>query len=436
MAKKKTTTKKKPRKKLSTFDVQAYQSHFSVDPIHRLSKDLKAAAKLMGRAEARYLVDLYYQAQKTRQLFDSRVDACQSIDEPVDLLRWSAANYRRMEIDIKAALGVFAGEYAVGQWLQSIHGIGRVISAGLLTEFTIWPRLEAPCPTCKDSIQDKVHGPGIRGFRLSEPRRDDGTMRFLCSGMKKKKVPCREEMIIHPDHLDPSMKLVIPYTAGHYWRFSGLDPNQVWKKKSLRPWNARAKVLAWKAAESLVKQGNSEKSFYGPLFRDRKAREIERNRSGELAETARKEARKAEEKARKEKKNAPTTGAYLWHTACYPAEIWDGYLALDQEAREAREKRMLGEPGSGVPMLHPGWIHNRALRWLMKLLLSHLHHVSYLDYYGSPPPVPYAFSDHCHERHGHYIAPPTAETNGLPLRDLLTTRTVLPPEIAGQLDGE
>ena len=40
--------------------------------------------------------------------------------------------------------------------------------------------------------------------------------------------------------------------------------------------------------------------------------------------------------------------------------------------------------------LHPSMILCYARRWTTKLFLSHLHHVMYEDYYGHPPPRPFA----------------------------------------------
>ena len=40
-------------------------------------------------------------------------------------------------------------------------------------------------------------------------------------------------------------------TAGAIWRFAGLDPTQVWEKKTKRPWNAALKTLCWKIGEKL-----------------------------------------------------------------------------------------------------------------------------------------------------------------------------------------
>ena len=107
----------------------------TLEPIKKLSKDLRAAAKLIGRVEARYLVDTYYQYQEFRITSANQIR--QQIGEPSGLLAWVNDQTDTIERTIKNALGTFAAEYRVGKWLQSICGIGPVISAGLLAELDI-----------------------------------------------------------------------------------------------------------------------------------------------------------------------------------------------------------------------------------------------------------------------------------------------------------
>ena len=45
---------------------EALDSPDLMEPIQRLDRDLKAAAKLLGKKEARYLVDQYYIVQDQR----------------------------------------------------------------------------------------------------------------------------------------------------------------------------------------------------------------------------------------------------------------------------------------------------------------------------------------------------------------------------------
>lgn len=106
-----------------------------MEAIRKLDADLKAAAKLLGRREARYLVDQYYVVQDQRIRADAQVRSSEG--EPNRLLSWDADTHRIFEANLQRALDVFAKEYRIGLFLQSICGIGPVISAGLLTHFDV-----------------------------------------------------------------------------------------------------------------------------------------------------------------------------------------------------------------------------------------------------------------------------------------------------------
>lgn len=182
-------------------------------------------------------------------------------------------------------------------------------------------------------------------------------------------------------------------TAGHIWNYAGLNPSVSWEKGQKRPWNAALKTLCWKLGESFVKVSGNENAFYGAVYRERKAREIERNLRGELS------AQAAE--VMKRKKIGNDTDAYVWYAGCLTLET--AKAAIEGEKAAGAVKKMAGEPGSGVPMLPPAHIHARAKRSAVKLFLSHLHHVWYEIEHGHPPVQPYALA---HMAHAHFIAPP------------------------------
>lgn len=151
-------------------------------------------------------------------------------------------------------------------------------------------------------------------------------------------------------------------TAGHIWNFAGLNPGVEWGKGERRPWNARLKTLCWKIGESFVKVSSREDAYYGKLYRERKAYEIELNEGGKLAEQA--------------------------------------HLQLERKSysRETNAKAAY-EQGK----LPPAHIHARAKRWVVKLFLSHFHQVLFEDAYGTKAPVPYAIA---HLGHAHLIEAP------------------------------
>jgi hypothetical protein len=136
-------------------------------------------------------------------------------------------------------------------------------------------------------------------------------------------------------------------TVGAIWRFAGLDPTSVWKKGERRPWNADLKVLCWKVGDSFVKVSGREDAFYGQLYRQRKAYEVERDLSGGNAETAA-------------------------HT-------------LRVRNIKDPDTRKIYESGH----LPAGRLDLRARRWAVKLFLAHWFEVAYEDHHGRPAPLPY-----------------------------------------------
>lgn len=245
-------------------------------------------------------------------------------------------------------------------------------------------------------------------------------------------------------------------TAGHIWRFAGMDPSVAWvgaeeakrivnevmgsekvvtqehldtigrtlnrkpeylekiarwdiKKKELRkriskerlrsvvampPWNARLKVLCWKIGESFVKVKGNESDVYGKVFEQRRIAEWSRNLNGELSA-------QAEDKL-KRVRIAKATDAWPWYAGCYSREDASAY-ATALLARATPEKPTRGEPGSGVAMLPPGHIFSRSKRYAVKLFVAHWHHVAYVARFKRQPPKPYIIE---HGGHVHFVAPP------------------------------
>jgi hypothetical protein len=154
-------------------------------------------------------------------------------------------------------------------------------------------------------------------------------------------------------------------TVGHIWRYAGLDPTVKWNKGEKRPWNARLKVLCWKAGESFVKVSGREDAFYGKVYRERKEYEHARNDRGENAERA-------------------------------------AQILLEKKWSDGTEARKHLESGK----LPPAQLHARSTRYAVKIFLSHLHQLWYEHHFKQPAPKPFAIS---HLNHAHFIAPPMNE---------------------------
>lgn len=150
-------------------------------------------------------------------------------------------------------------------------------------------------------------------------------------------------------------------TAGHIWSFVGYNPNMVWEKSQKRPYHAGLKKLCWHIGQSFMKFSRREECFYGHLYLERKAYEIQRNEAGELAGYA---------------KHMLTTLNYKKDTVT---------------------KTVL-ESGK----LSDGQIDARARRWAVKIFLSHMQQIWWKMQFGEDPPKPFAISI---LGHAHMIPP-------------------------------
>lgn len=191
-------------------------------------------------------------------------------------------------------------------------------------------------------------------------------------------------------------------TAGHIWRFAGLDPTAKWEKGKKRPWNAALKRLCWLIGESFVKTSGNENAQYGPVYKDRKAIEIERNERGEFQPQA--------QAALDSRKFGSDTEAKIWYEGRITAKNARAIREAEPSKRPKMLRELAGEPGSGVQMLPPARIHLRATRYAVKLFLSHYQHVGHEMLHGQPPAHPYILSregvDPRHRQHTHFLAPP------------------------------
>ncbi len=257
--------------------------------VGRLTRDLTKAAATLSSDEARYLVDAYYIAQDDRMRANNQVRALAENEEPHLVIAWLARQCDTLEAQIKRALDAYTSAHPMGDWMRQVHGIGPVISAGLLAHIDI---TKAP-------------------------------------------------------------------TVGHIWRFAGLDPTSKWEKGQKRPFNARLKVICWKAGQSFMKFHNDERCVYGKLYVQRKEYEIARNESGGNAAIA-----------------ATILAAKKWGATT------DAFKHLS---------------GGNLP---PAQIDARSRRYAVKQFLSDLHGAWYRVHFGVEPPLPYpiAILGHAHHR--------------------------------------
>jgi hypothetical protein len=319
--------------------------------VERLTKDLRDSALKLSAGQARYLVDYYYQMQDDRIRAAAQARSSEE-DESVEWIQYVFKHLAALENRIKTALGIYAGGHELGEWSQSITGIGPVISAALLAHIDI-----AKTP----------HAGAL--WRLAGL---DPTMEWI--GREKAKTLVRDVVgknKITEEHLailseeagrtPGSLKKMAlsPKPGGE--KAKNLTKDNLTKALSRRPWNAKLKVVTWKLGESFVKQQNSRGGeFYGGYYSERR----------EIEEAANKSGKNRDQALAKAKTVGRTTEAYKHYS--------EG-------------------------MFPPGHIYSRAKRWVVKLFLSHYHHVGYEILNGEPPARPWIIT---HGGHSDFIPPP------------------------------
>jgi len=351
-----------------------------MEPLQRLKRDLVVAAKTLSDAEARYLVDLYYQIQALRIASQNQTrsvdqgvsgrpleeaDVDPKVTEPHTVLDWFTSNTAMMEAQIKRALDVYSDQNPVGRWAKSQMGIGPVLASGLLS--TLYPLMK---PSANYPNSFSTAGKIWRFAGL------DPTQRWFSREQANEMVGSLIET-----HSDISLEALVPIIAMKINRSpetlrrqalmgpgkSGKRLEKITKTSlsaavAIRPWNASLKVLCWKIGESFIKVQSNEKDFYGKLYAQRKAMEQMKNERGDFAETA---------------KEILTRKRFGKDTEAYK-HLSNGKLP-------------------------PAQIHARARRYAVKMFLSHLHEVMWRVVHNTAPPVPYVIE---HMGHRDYLPVP------------------------------
>jgi hypothetical protein len=301
-------------------------------PTEKISRDMLVAMKQEGggvtNSEARYLVDLYYTMQDQRVRINNQA---KGLDRD--------AKKTGTEAEPHAVIDFVMAQFAILE-----KNVSSALCAYIQTHEMAW-------------FFDQTIGIGP----------------ILAAGL-----------LAHID-IDKAP------TAGHIWRFAGLDPTMTWEKKTKRPWNAELKKLCWKIGDSFVKFSNHDQGHYGKIYRERKAYEWQRNLTGANADSA--------QKALSAKKFKPETDARKWYEGdCDPERA----RALLEEGNPPTASSCKSTSGPGVPMLPPAHIDMRARRYAVKLFLSHLHECWWTKTHGEAPPKPFAIAI---LNHAHYLAP-------------------------------
>ena len=106
-----------------------------ITSVDKLSRDLRVASRTLSDAEARFLVDAYYQMQENRIRSNNQVR--QMDREPHEVLGWLAQQSALLEKSVQAALDIYSDTHPIGERIRSVVGVGPVIAAGLLAHIDI-----------------------------------------------------------------------------------------------------------------------------------------------------------------------------------------------------------------------------------------------------------------------------------------------------------
>jgi len=105
--------------------------------LRRLRRDLREAARSLGRAEARYLVDTYYQVQDYRKRAWLQHGALTKAGEPAAMTAWVGETMHQVERVIAAALEEWGRTQPGAVWARQIVGIGPILAAGLAAHIDV-----------------------------------------------------------------------------------------------------------------------------------------------------------------------------------------------------------------------------------------------------------------------------------------------------------
>lgn len=145
-----------------------------LDPISRLTRDLRDAARTLSDDEARFLVDAYYAMQRDRIRAGQQERQLSSGNEPHDVMSWLAGQRETLENQVRRALDAYSAAQPVGIWARSITGIGPVIAAGLLANIDI-----RQAPTVGHIWRFAGLDPTVR-WEKGQKRPWNGSLKRLC----------------------------------------------------------------------------------------------------------------------------------------------------------------------------------------------------------------------------------------------------------------
>jgi hypothetical protein len=252
-----------------------------LDPVEKLSKDLRETARKATREEASHVVDLYYLQQEKRIAIGNQLRTLEAAGHSTELLSHFYMQFATLEKQAAAALGEWSLSTEVGRWSRETLGIGPVLAAGLMayidmqrcpTVGHIWryggydPTLEWLGTKKATELVDQVVEKGVR------PTMDD--IELIAVMVNRSADSILALARTEDENPDEEPSQLIPTRA------------KLIAALARRPYNAKLKTMFWKIGDSFVKTSGRPNGFYGRLYRQRKAIEIAKNNSRDFAELA------------------------------------------------------------------------------------------------------------------------------------------------------
>jgi hypothetical protein len=361
-----------------------------METVQRLNKDLLEAAGALDRASIKYFVSVFYEQQEQRIRADAQLRASAEQGEPNALLTWNAREFLARENNIKRAMDSWCKGQLAGRWMQSIVGIGPVLAAGVLSYIDIRRATNPAKLWSYAGMNPNMRWYGREGAAKLVAETLPGVTRQLTAddvmavAVAAKRDPQSLWRQVRLQAMpkakrtmgDPATRLEPPEDVV-------VRTSHLAAVLAKRPWDANFKVLLWKCSQSFVKSSGNENSFYGPLYRQRKAYELANNNMRAVVDGD----------------GGPTRYVV--------ADPGAQSRYAEQAALQLTRKRYGDETDARkwyeLGMLPPAHIQARVERWTVKLFVSHVWRVLYEIEYQKPAPDPYPIAILGHST---YIAPP------------------------------
>lgn len=315
------------------------EEQFFPEPLSKLTKDIiQTNSRLIGKEQARKLVDTYYNIQDFRKAAANEVRAQEVSQEPHELHLWIKNAMNTIENNIRKALEVYTDyeESGMGLWCKNITGVGPVLAAGMLAHVDItkvgctvnglW-RYAGKDPTVK--WYSRIEAQSIVKEAEIGNNLDESIITRFAEIVGK-----------NPDGLITWAK---KYSTG-----KKITSTSLVKALARRPYNLSFKTLTFKVADCFIKFSNNPDCHYGHLYAMKKLYYRQKNEKGLFKERA---------------AEILLTKKFSHSTESYKAYI-KGYLP-------------------------DGHIHMMANRWISKLFMAHFFEESYRRNFQKEPPALY-----------------------------------------------